>query len=223
MLTLLILDELTHLRRSRLIQVVLVCVALLMPIALLASRDHVQVIATMLLTLTALFTALLTGSVVTASLTSDLQQGVPILFAIRPVPRAYFLLARGAGMAIILTATLCVGVGALFLVNAALARLPLDAAALFRILLLMRIPGILLAMACGLLIGVLSEGIPSSLAGFMFLTCVLSFALDYAATKVSGWFGWSPAAGEILHLALVLFATATLILEASRRFSKKPI
>lgn len=223
MLSLMILDELAHLRRSPLIQSVLAAIALLVPSSLLASKEHVQIMSNLAITGTVHLAALITGSVVTASLIADLEQGIPILFVVRPAPRAHFLLARGAGMTAVLLGALGIGVGGLLLLNGTLVRAPLDPAAILRGLLLARFPDVLLAMACGVLVGVLAAAIPSGLALFMFLALALPIALQVGATKVGRWAGWSPVLQDGFLAGLTVAVSAALVLWASHRFSRRSI
>ncbi|BDU74673.1 hypothetical protein [Mesoterricola silvestris] len=223
MLILMIRDELAHLRRSPLIQAVLAAIALLVPAALLASVEHVQAMSNLAISGTAHLAALITGSVVTASLIADLQQGIPILFVVRPMPRAHFLLARGAGMTVVLLAALGLGVGCMLILNAVLVKAPLDPVAILRGLLLARLPGVLLAMACGLLVGVLTAAIPGGLALFLLLTNALIIALQIGAAKVGGWVGWGPATQDWLLAAMTVAAAAAMVLWASIQFSRRSI
>lgn len=223
MLTLMILDELAHLRRSPLIQGVLAAITLLVPSSLLASKEHVQALSNLAIAGTVHLAALITGSVVAASLIADLQQGIPILFAVRPLPRAHFLLARGAGMAAVLIGALGLGVAGLLLLNDTLVKAPLDPAAILQSLLLARLPGVLLAMACGVLVGALTTAIPSGLALFMFLANALLIALQVGTAKVGGWAGWGPAMRDRFLAVLTTTVAAALVLWASRLFSRRSI
>lgn len=223
MLLLMIQDEMVGFRRNRLIQVGLAFIALMVPVALLAPREHVQMAVQADLAWTVHLAALITGSVIVASLIADLQQGVPILFVVRPVPRAYVLLARGAAMAALLVLALAVGLGILFLLDAAWVKVQLDAQAILAGLLLARIPGILVALACGLLIGVRSASMASGMVGFMLLANNLILALVFLSAKITGWAGLSPAAGDLVYAGLSLLSTILMLLVALRAFARRSI
>jgi len=110
-LWLMIKDELKHLWRNRFVRIVMICLPLMLPASLLAPAEDAAAMMAMAQMVFVQVSGLITGAVITASLVSDIQQGVPVLFAVRPQPRVYFLMARGAGMVVFLASGLLCGFG----------------------------------------------------------------------------------------------------------------
>ena len=223
MLWLMIKDELKHLWRNRFVRIVMICLPLMLPASLLAPAEDAAAMMAMAQMVFVQVSGLITGAVITASLVSDIQQGVPVLFAVRPQPRVYFLMARGAGMVVFLASGLLCGLGAMLLLNHFVVHLPIQSFTTARHAILTGIPGILVSSACGLMIGVFVDSIPSGMVGFVFLANNLVLGLTFGFQRLPAFTGWSLPTVELAHAGAGLVLTMGMGLAAAWRFSRRAL
>lgn len=223
MFALMVRDEWMHLRRNRLLKVVLALLVLLMPVTLLASGTLAPQLVPVTVIMLVHLSAVITGAMIVTSLIADVQQGIPVLYAVRPIPRAYFPLARAVGQASALLAATGLGLAGLFLVNAGLVKAPLAWGPILRGLGLLRVPGVLLAVACGTLVGVASRGLAAGVAGFLFLANLLAILMPILAERLVRWTGCSPARTELVQAGVIVLATVLLLASAFRIYARRSI
>ncbi len=160
---------------------------------------------------------LITGGLVATSLVSDLQAGTPVLFAVRPIPRAHPILARFLAVVLLL-----IGMqGASLLVSGLLAKalgvpLPMD---LMINAFMLGAALAFLSGAVGLLTGVLASSSLAAILAVLFLGSNLNngFAFGQQSLTEAGWSGWGLQA---LTLGAALVIASVLVGLAVRRYRR---
>ncbi len=220
---LLLIDELRHLWRNRLMKYLLGLLPLMTLIPLIGPREEwlsgIQV-ATVMMVQPA---GLLTGALVTASLISDLAQGVPVLYAVRPCPRGYFLLARATAMALLLVGAVSLAMALAFGV---MTSLEVGAGEVFKLLgglWLRSLSGVVMATSCGILMGVLIENLPSGLFAFVFVGNALMLCSMILSEQWQKLFPSLQAWGEVLTFLLSCAVGFSLFAFAQNRFKQRSI
>ena len=126
-------------------------------------------------------------------------------------------------MVVFLVSGLLGGLGALFLLNHFVAQLPIQFLPIARHAILTGIPGILMASACGLLVGVFVDSIPSGMVGFVFLANNLVLGMALGFQKLPAITGWSLPTVELAHAGSGLFLTMGMGVAAAWKFSRRAL
>ncbi|WP_316410616.1 hypothetical protein [Mesoterricola sediminis] len=216
-------DEWRHLRRNRLLKVVLALLVCLMPVTLVASGTLASRLVPVAVIMLVYLSALTMGAMIATSLIADVQQGIPVLYAVRPIPRTSFPLARAAGQASALLAATGLGLAGLFLVNEGVVKAPLAWGPILRGLVLLRVPGVLLAVACGTLIGVASRGLAAGIAGFLVLANLLAILMPILSERLVRWTGCPAARADGVQAGLTALVAVLLLAGALRTYARRSI
>lgn len=213
MLTLLFKDEVRHLLRTR-IAIYGLALPLLSGAAVFHPDPKFMAFG---IAMGSNLGGMITGGLVATSLVSDLQAGTSVLFAVRPIPRSFPILARFlavVGLLIVMQGTsLLVAGGLAWILGSPLS---LETA----------IQGFLLGSALalisgsvGLVLGVFSSSILAAVLGIFFLGSNINncFVLGQQTLAERGWHGWPL---HVLVLGSALAFAIVLVTIAAQRYRK---
>lgn len=220
---LLLIDELRHLWRSRLMKYLLGVLPLIVLIPMLGPREDWLSQIPMATIVLVQISGLLTGAMVTASLITDIANGVPVLYAVRPCPRGHFLLARSTAMGLLLMAAVSLAMVLAFGVMTSLEVGVCEAFKLLGSLWLRSLSGVLMATSSGALIGVLVENMPAGLFAFVMLGNNLVMGVMILADKWQTLFPTLQAWGEVLTFLLSCAVCLSLFAFAQKRFKQRSL
>ncbi|MCE1228718.1 MAG: hypothetical protein LWX11_04420 [Firmicutes bacterium] len=213
MLMLLVKDEMRHILRSR-----IAYYGLALPLISVAAIFHPDpALQSLGIAMGSNMGGLITGGLVATSLVSDLQNGIPVLFAVRPIPRNLPILAR-----FLAVVTLLAGLQGLGLLTASafswLLGSPLPAENSLQYFSL-GLSLTLLSGSLGLVLGVFSSTTLAAVLGIFFLGSNLNNGLTLGQQWLlkHGWHGWSLCT---LTISVALMFTAAFVTIASARYSK---
>ena len=222
-LVILLVDELRHYLRSRLVLIVLASLPFLTAAGSLAQSGedaHTLVFAAFM---GASLAGMVCGAMVCTTLVAELQLGTPVLFAIRPLPRLHLLLARFLAM----VATLCAAMAVALSVGAALsAWLHPEAAgvvSIFRAGLLLSFACAVLSGSFGVLVGVTVSSMLGAVLLFLLVAMQLSNAVIFVYEGLCRWTSCTAGLRDAYILAGAVLIASALMAISGRIFSRRPL
>jgi|GEM_PF-2205735 len=222
-LCLLLADELRHLFRSRLVVIVLLSLP-----AVLAAGSLVQGSDEMSPLIFAAFmgsslAGLVCGAMVSTSLIGELQQGAPVLFAIRPIPRAYLLLARFLATVLALLSAMALAMALGAALSAWLHPEAGDMLAMVRSGLALSLACALLQGSFGVLVGVTTSSMLGGVLLFLFVGMQLGNGTMLLYQELPHWTAWSPALRDGALVGGAILLSALLLAISARVFARRPL
>jgi hypothetical protein len=166
---------------------------------------------------------LVCGAMVCTSLIAELQTGAPVLFAVRPLPRAHLLLARFLAMVLVLSAAMALSLALGAGLSAWLHPEMGNALLVFR-------AGMLLCFACtvlcggfGVLVGVTTSSMLGGVLLFLLVGVQLGNSVMFAYEGLCRWTGCTAGARDACILAGSLLTSAALLCFSVRAFERKQL
>ena len=218
----LLLDELRHLIRSRAVLVVLFSLPLLLGVGAIQPGDRLANQLLFMVLMGSNLAGVVCGATVATSCVADLQQGTPVLFAVRPVPRWHLLLARFCAVVLLLAGTMALS---LLLVAGGVKLLSPEFPALAAVTakgLALIVANALLLGALGVLLGVTVSSPLTAVMLYLLLGTNLGNGVGYLILEESG-----DASQFWLRLGLTelgaMLLTGLLLWISARIFARKPL
>ena len=222
-LALLLADELRHLLRSRLVLLILGALPLTMAAGSFAQGETEMNPLIFAAFLGSSLAGMVCGAMVATSLIGELQQGMPVLFAIRPFPRWYLLAARFVALVLTLVGTMAVSLAVGVALSAWLHPEVGGLLYTFRSGLALSLACALLSGSFGVLVGVTTSSMLGGVMLFIFVGMQLSNGVMFLFDKLPAWTGFSPAERDA-SLVLGAIAVAALLMAISARlFARRPL
>ena len=222
-LFLLIADELRHLLRRRLVVIVLLSLPVVLAAGSLVQGGDERSPLIFAAFMGSSLAGLVCGAMISTSLIGELQQGAPVLFAIRPIPRGYLLLARflATVLALLSAMALAMAVGAAL--SAWLRPEDVGMLAVVRSGLALSLACALLQGSFGVLVGVTTSSMLGGVLLFLFVGVQLGNGTMLLYQELPRWTAWSPLLrdGALVGGAVVL--SALLLAIAASIFAKRPL
>ena len=223
-LALLLKDELHHLLRTRAVVITLVLLPpLLVCFACFGPGEGEMSPLFFAAAMGSNLAGVVCGAMVSTSLIGELQQGTPVLFAVRPLPRYYLLLARFFALVIALTITMAVTIGISGIISVWLWPKAQGISETVRSGLIITLTNAMLSGSIGVLVGV---SVSTPLAGVLLIIFVgsnLCNLLMLPIQKLPGWTGWSAPVAECVVLAAIIILSWVLLAISARIFARKPL
>jgi ABC-type transport system involved in multi-copper enzyme maturation permease subunit len=223
-LTLLLKDEFRHLARNRPVVIMLSLLPVLMAaVGSMGVGGEGMPPLFFAAAMGSNIAGMVCGALVAASLIGELQQGTPVLFAVRPVPRSHLLLARFLALVLLLTGAMALSLALSVGITLVFWPGTQDVFPVVRSGLAITVSAALLSGSFGVLVGVTANTLLSGILLFLFVGSNLNNGVSWLLQKLPEWTGWGAAATEGVVLLGVAALSAALLAISARVFSRRPL